>query len=141
MATKDDSDFVGANKPYWFKESKFYKNLRNAELSDEYCLQGAGDIPDKTPEELWPEESEPLTDREVKDFLRVNKLRQLYLKNEEEEIKYLGNRKYLPDNAIYFEFVEHLTYCIELLGEQYVNCMLEPLGFKQEYYVGFKKIG
>jgi hypothetical protein len=70
----------------------------------------------------------------------MNKLRRLYLENEKWEIVQLGNIREPVDDEAYWEFTTFLAECYELLGEQYVNYILEPLGFVQHRYVTNKRI-
>jgi hypothetical protein len=70
----------------------------------------------------------------------MNKLRRLYLENEKWEIVQLGDIMEPVDEAAYWEFVIFLAECIELLGEEYVNHILAPLGFVQHRYVTNKRI-
>ena len=124
---------------YWFTHSKFYKKLRKHELSDESCFKHIGSMPELEPDELWPVDK-PLTAEEVDQALRMNKLRRLYLENEKWEIVQLGNIREPVDDEAYWEFTTFLAECYELLGEQYVNYILEPLGFVQHRYVTNKRI-
>lgn len=126
-------------QPYWFTHSKFYKKLRKHELSDESCFKYIGSMPELEPDELWPVDK-PLTAEEVDQALRMNKLRRLYLENEKWEIVQLGNIREPVDDEAYWEFTTFLAECYELLGEQYVNYILEPLGFVQHRYVTNKRI-
>jgi hypothetical protein len=126
-------------QPYWFTNSKFYKKLRKHELSDESCFKHIGSMPELEPDELWPVDK-PLTAEEVDQALRMNKLRRLYLENEKWEIVQLGNIREPVDDEAYWEFTTFLAECYELLGEQYVNYILEPLGFVQHRYVTNKRI-
>ena len=136
MEDEDTGDSVKKqeyNAPYWFLNSKFYKKLRKHELSDESCMKYIGSMPEIMPDEIWPIE-EPLTEKEVDQALRLNKLRRLYLENEKWEIIQLGNIMEPIDEAAYWDFVVFLAECYELLGEEYVNYILAPLGFVQHRY-------
>jgi hypothetical protein len=142
MEAQDTRDTIKKDKyemPYWFKNSKFYKKLRRYEMSDEACLDYIGSMPELMPEEIWPVE-DPLTPKEVDQALRMNKLRRLYLENEKWEIVQLGNIMEPVDESAYWDFVIFLTECYELLGEEYVNYILAPLGFVQHRYVTNKRI-
>lgn len=125
--------------PGWFRFSSFYKKLRAHETNRDLFVKNIGTMPDQTPEELWPVEK-PLTPKEVDDALRMNKLRRLYLDCEKWEILQLGDINVEVDDNDYWNFIIFLVECYEKLGEEYVNCILVPLGFKQERYVVNKRI-
>jgi|694.fasta_scaffold07611_25 hypothetical protein len=121
------------------KNFKLYNVLKDAENSDEYCHKYVGIMKDEEPDQIWPIDK-PLSKKEVDDYLRMNKLRRLYLECEKWEIVQLGDIKEEVDEIPYWDFVLFLTQCYECLGEQYVNYILEPLGFKQERYVTTKRL-
>jgi hypothetical protein len=130
---------TGYKRPEWFRFSDFYKKLRESEVNRDLFMDNVGTIPDETPEQLWPKER-PLTPKEVDDALRMNKLRRLYLEWEKWEILQLGDINTEVNDNDYWDFVMLLVECYERLGEKYVNHILAPLGFKQQYYVTNKRI-
>ena len=141
MEAEETGDFVKKDyvRPRWFRDSKFYKTLREHEISDESCSKHVGSVEEDDIEEMWPIDK-PLTKKEVDIYLRMNKLRRLYLDCEKWEILQLDNIHEPVDEIAYWDFVLYLTKCYERLGEKYVNYILEPLGFQQHRYVGYKRI-
>jgi hypothetical protein len=108
-------------------------------ISNENALRYVGLHPDLTPDELWPEE-EPLSLDETLIALRLNRLKRMYIDNEMYEIMECSVLKRKQNEKSYWEFVELLTESMELLGQGYVNDILEPLGFSQKNYCVTKRV-
>jgi hypothetical protein len=121
------------------KSQPLYTRIRSSEVDPENLSEFTGKIPELLDEELYPE-TDLLSEEELKILLRINKLKRLYLEQEEQEIIQLSNpsKTFKPD--LYYSFVLELTKAMEELGEQMVCNNLEPLGFQSHHYTLARRI-
>jgi len=108
--------------------------------SDETCFRYIGVLEDQTEEELW-DVGPPLTDKEVEIAMSINKLKILYLLDEQQSILWSAEKYKEANDETTRTFVEELARLIEIYGEDFVSDNLEPLGYRpKDYFYGLERI-
>lgn len=140
MGTKKNRTALIATKGYW--DARRYgpiKRQREYLVSDErFANVKTG--PEPIPEfSIDVEEEDLLSAEEVMSLLKTNQLRRAFLDLRDNQILESSVFRGPINDELYWSFIMLCCEFYESRGEDYVNDVLEPLGYKQEHYYSIKR--
>lgn len=141
MGTKKNRTALIASKGFW--NARHYgpiERQRQYLISDERFEKGIVTGPEPIPEfSIDVEEEDLLSAAEVMSLLKTNQLRRAFLDLRDNQILESSVFKGPINDELYWTFIMLCCEFYENRGEDYVNEVLEPLGYKQEHYYSIKK--